>query len=1028
MAPRSPPEKPGTAVNDAPPVFNIPADHPFADALARGVLDRAAGDPAALARYLILLPTRRACRAVREAFLRESGGRAILLPRLQPIGDIDEDALSFDPADEPILAEAADLPPAVPELRRRLLLMRSILAPGIDITADQAAWLAAALGHLLDQVQTERLDFARLKDIVPAELATHWQATLDYLDVLTAVWPDILAAEGALDPAERRDLLLTARARAWQAAPPDTPVIGAGSTGSIPATAELLRTVARLPQGSVVLPGLDTALDDDGWQKVADAPDHPQHGLSRLLDRIGVSRADVRTWPGCERPANAFSDVRSAFLSEAFRPAETTGRWRETALGSDAVRMALADMTYVECPGPREEAGVVALALREALESPGRTAALVTADRDLARRVAAALGRWGVEVDDSAGTPLIATPPGSFLTLTAALVADGVAPVSFLAALKHPLAAAGLTPSALRAAVRRLERGLLRGPRPRPGLDGLRDRLARLRGRVRDEEEQAALAGAAALIDRLAPIVAPFAEAMSQPGATVADLLRLHISMAEALAAADGGEGRARLWAEDAGEAVANFVAELAEASADFPPIQPRSYPALIEALMSGRVVRPRFGTHPRLAILGPLEARLQRYDVTVLGGLNEGGWPPIPEADPWMSRPMRAAFGLSPLERRIGLAAHDFVQAASGPRVILTRATRVEGTPTVPSRWLLRIEALLKRLGLIETEGAGRTVPWKDRQWLDWLAALDRPGAPVPARRPDPSPPVEARPRKLWITQIGTLMRNPYAIYAREVLGLTALDPIDAPLGAADRGQIVHQALHGFIRALPAGPLPEDALDRLLQHGADAFTDIFDNDELRAFWWPRIERLAAWFVEAERSRRGRIVEAHPEVRGSIVIDAPRGPVTLSGRADRIDRLDDGSLAIIDYKTGTPPTAKAVAGGLEPQLPLEAAMAACGGFGPDLTGETSELAFWHLTGRRVPGAIRDAIGANDLSVVVQTTREGVERLIAHFDDPAARYPAVPRPSAPPAFDDYAHLSRQKEWLTADDAGGGGSGE
>lgn len=1026
-----------TSGGAGPTVFNISADHPFADALARGLLAQAGGDPAALARYLILLPTRRACRAVREAFLRESGGRAMVLPRLQPIGDIDDESFSLDPADDPLVAEAADLPPAIPELRRRLLLMRSILAPGVDVTADQAAWLAAALSRLLDQVQTERLGFDRLREIVPENLAEHWQATLAYLDVLTNAWPEQLAAEGALDPAARRDRMLGARAAGWAAAPPATPVIGAGSTGSIPATADLLRTIARLPAGAVVLPGLDQQMEEAGWAAVADAPDHPQHGMARLLHRIGVSRDDVRAWPGCDRPANALSEVRTAFLSEAFRPANTTDRWRETELDAAAVGGSLAGLTYVECPGPREEAGVVALALREALESPGRTAALVTADRDLARRVAAALSRWGIDVDDSAGTPLIATPPGSFLSLVADMVAEELAPVPLLAALKHPLAAAGLPTVELRAQVRLLERTILRGPRPAAGAQGLGDRIAKARQDETNADRLKDLDAVEAFVSRLTPMLAPLSDLMAKPAASVVELLQAHVTVAERLADVEAGDGKSRLWRGDAGEVAANFVSELSAAAADFPLIDPRSYPALVEALMAGRVVRPRFGTHPRLAILGPLEARLQRYDLTILGGLNEGGWPPFPDADPWMSRPMRAEFGLSPLERRIGLAAHDFVQAAAGPRVMLTRATRSEGAPTVPSRWLLRLEALLKRLDLVDSDDPDKVVPWRDQKWLAWLAALDRPAQspsarPAPAERPAPRPPVAARPRRLSVTQVGLLMRDPYGFYARKVLDLHALDDIDAPLGPAERGTIVHDALDAFIGEFPAGDLPSDAFERLVAHGAAAFAHVFDNDEIRAFWWPRIVRLARWFVDQEAVRREVIERAFTERSGRIRLLAPAGEIVLTGRADRIDRLADGTYAIIDYKTGGVPSAKMVAAGLEPQLPLEAAMLRDGGFGDELAGPVSELAYWRVTGGRVPGEIRNALsGKRDPNEHAKDARDGLEELLAHFDDPDTAYPATPRPAFAPAYNDYVHLARQKEWLTVDDAGdtghGGGGG-
>jgi len=732
-----------------PRVFNIPPGESFVDALARGLLAESA-DPLTLSATLILLPTRRACRALREAFLRLSEGRPLLLPRMRPLGDADEEELAL--SEQPSL----DLPPSVPPLRRQLLLARMIMQMGMarggaTPTPEQASQLAAELGRLLDQVHTEGLSFARLAQLVPADYAAHWQITLDFLKILTEHWPAIVAEQDWMDAALRRNQLIEAQAAAWESLPPAFPVIAAGSTGSIPATARLLSVVAHLPRGRLILPGLDAAIDEASRRNLDQT--HPQYGLDLLLDSLGLTPRQVPLWPGCTPSPRAW------LVSEAMRPAATSDAWRR--LQRPDAAEALSGVSRLDCPGPREEAGAIALMMRETLEHPDRTAALVTPDRSLARRVAAEMRRFDIEIDDSAGRPLDLTAPGAFLLLTATLFAEGFAPHATLAALKHPLAQGGLTAGAFRARVRRLERLTLRGPRPAEGIAGLRAALAAAERRLVTTEERDKLDGWLALWQETA---APFAELMRRPEAALADLLRAHCEFAERLAADDRLPGAAKLWAGEAGDAAATFLADLAEAADALPPLAGRHYPGLLRSLMAGVVVRPAWGGHPRVSIWGPLEARLQHTDLLILGGLNEGTWPPEASADPWMSRPMRHDFGLPLPERRIGLSAHDFAQAFCAPQVVITRAARVDGTPTVPSRWLLRLDAVLRACGL-ET-------PWDGGPWVDWHGLLDRPERFLAGQAPEPRPPLSARPRQLSATANETWMRDPYAIYARRRSG----------------------------------------------------------------------------------------------------------------------------------------------------------------------------------------------------------------------------------------------------------------
>jgi ATP-dependent helicase/nuclease subunit B len=1007
----------------APPaVFNIPAGAPFADRLVTGLLHRlgisdAPADPMQLARATILVPTRRAVRAVTEAFARRFEHSVVLLPRILPLGEIDADDFSEFDEDAPDAAVAGiDIPPAISPLRRQMILARLVSQFGASAwrerpSADQAARLAAELARLLDQVETEELPFGGLEALVPDKYAEHWKKTLEFFKILTLRWPEILKEEGLMDPSARRIKLLRARAEAWSRNPPTEPVIAAGSTGSISATADLLAMITRLPQGAIVLPGLDTSLSDAGWAALEAS--HPQYGLKVLLENFGITRGEVPLWPGSDGGERDRARLIGAALAPA-AVAEDEGIEDFDALRANAATNGL---TRIDCPGPEEEAGVIALLMRETLANDppgdGRTCALVTPDRDLARRVAAALTRWGIDVDDSAGVPLALTPAGLYFRLAAQAASERFAPLPLLALLKHPLAAGGLSLGEFRSRVRQVEMLALRGPRPESGLEGI---ASALNARAARDPEAPVLAR---WIDTLASLAETFTETLGPSPRPVIEIIRAHADFIEALAATDDEGGTERLWRGEDGEALAAFIAELEEAAQGFPPVAGRNYPALIAALLAGHVVRPRTRRHPRLFIWGPLEARLQGADRLILAGLNEGTWPRQPDADAWMSRPMRLDFGLPAPERRIGLAAHDFVQGVSAPEVFLTRSVRVEGTPTVPARWLLRLDHFLERVGVVNALGT-------DKPWLTWQATLDHVAEAIPLARPAPCPPLAARPRKLSVTEIETWMRDPYALYAKRILGLRSLDPIDQNPDAAERGIVIHRALEDFLKEFPAELPHEDAAyARLIAIGRGAFGAALASPGVWAFWWPRFERIARWFVRRERERRKTVQPIVTEAQGVITFDAPGGPFTLVARVDRVDRrLDDGRLVFSDYKTGEPPSKTAVVEGFAPQLPLEAAIAARGGFKGLPATETADLLYWRLGGGDPPAEIRSVAKEGEIEALVADAFAGLQGLIAAFDDPNTPYIASPRDNRALRYSDYDHLARVQEWAQAD---GGESG-
>lgn len=991
-----------------PGLYTIPPGVPFAETIARGLIEQldAARDPLKLSSATIYLPTRRAVRTLVETFARQLNGAA-LLPQMRPLGDIDDDELLFDPA-----VDDLTLPPAIDPLRRRLLLATLVQRwshQRRDIPSGfaQAAAMARNLARFLDEAQTQQIDLEKLRDLVPQNLAEHWADVRDFLLFLHDGWPKLLAVEGALDPAERRNLLLARMARRFRDAKPSAPVIAAGTTGSIPATAELLRVIAQLPAGAVVLPALDRDLDEDSWNALE--PGHPQYGMKQLLVRLGADRSDVQDWLSISGSFDhrrhgkdivvSKREARVALLRETLRPAPTTDAWRALVeCGAGKIAEGLAGVGVVAAAHPGEEALAIALMLREAIEEPGKTAALVTPDRGLARRVTAELARWDITIDDSAGVPLAQTPPAVFLSLLVEAATDEYAPVPLLALLKHPFAGGEDAPRFRRLA-RVLDRYVLRGPRPDAGLAGIRKTIASKRAERDETKLAAALDEVADWFDELTNLLQPLADAMRARNFALSELAKIHCKTAENLC------DKSMLWSGDAGEAAATLLEVLGEAAVDLLPIEPRAYPVLFRQFAEERAIRPVYGQHPRLAILGPLEARLQHFDLVVLGGLNEGTWPQSSAADPWLSRPMRQTLGLESPERAIGLAAHDFATLAAMPQVRLTRALKVDGTPTVGSRWLQRLQQLTRGLKL----DTRLDLPTPYAAYAMKFAVPD--SAPVPAPRPEPRPPVAKRPRELSVTQIETWLRDPYAIYARHVLKLKPLDPLDAEIGPMDRGSVMHEILEHFIRETADG-FPANPVARLIGISEEVFARYGVPQATLAIWRPRFARAAAWFVGDERKRRPDILRSFLEIKGRLTIEMPDGNFVLTGRADRIDELRAGGASIIDYKTGMPPTDSQV-GVFASQLPLEGAILERSGFEGVAPLQAAQLVYIRYSGGDVPGDTHVVKG--DAHQLVAETYANLVRLIAEFDREQTAYVSRVAPFRADAAGDYDHLARVREW-------------
>ncbi|MBO6891730.1 MAG: double-strand break repair protein AddB [Roseibium sp.] len=1034
-------------------LFSVAPSTPFLETLVETLVDGSlvpgfcpADDPALLPGATLYLPTRRAARLLPELFLKKFGGKPVLLPTVRPVGDTDEDlqGLTGDFDLEP-------LPPAMPLLERHLAMTRLVMAwkgllrrealslrsdepLGVPASTADAAWLAGNLLSLMDEVETEEADWTELSDLVPEDHARYWQITLDFLKIVQEAWPAHLAERDQMDPKARRSALIRREAERLRAEKPRGPVIVAGVTGSVPATAELLKVVAGLDQGVIVLPGLDPYLDDRSWQalgarapqpksthrpgfrKSAALPSHPQYSLKQLLDRLGVQRSDVALLGG--KPGTELA-LREELVSEALRPADTSDNWTGYLDRVPEAQRALAlkNVSTLTARNEAEEALSVAVVLRETVER-GETAALVSPDRMLTRRVAAELGRWNVQVDDSAGKPLDQTAPAILSILAAKLAFNGCDPIDLLALLKHPLTRLGLAIKDVRSAARALERGVLRGPRAHPGTEGLKaaikasrqeaDKAHTPRWKKIHEGDWEVIED---LVNRLSEALAPLEGLAGRAGdMPVTELARRHVAVVQAIAVDEAGSV-AELYAGEAGDALAQFFSGLLDADGCGLDMPPAEWPTVLSPLMSGHAVRRRLPGDPRIQILGPMEARLQSFDLVIMGGLNEGIWPQRTRNDPWLNRPMKQDIGLEPPERRLGAAAHDFAQGLGCKRVLLSRPARADGAPTVASRWL-------QRLTTLAGPEISRAMEARGSEYLSIAARLDRDTGPVrPAKRPEPRPPLQARPISLSVTEIERLIRDPYAIYARHVLELQQVDPIGGEPGAADKGNLVHDALALFL-ANWTGPFDDSAVAALTDIGEELFEPLDAFPAIRALWWPRFQRIAAGFVAYEAERAHHVDRRFLEIGGGVELALPGIPFRLRGRADRIDQMSDGRLTVIDYKTGQVPSQKQVDALLAPQLPLEAAMVKRSGFKEvPATAAFSELLYLQLKGGAEPLLeVSRNPKETPLDDLIEDAWSRLEQLIAHYAQEETGYLSRARvlrerQSAGP----YDHLARVQEW-------------
>ena len=1036
----------------APRIFSIPAGAPFLQTFVTALLAgeiipevSAAGGPFALADTTIYVPTRRAARALRAEFANCAKGGAAVLPNIRPLGAVDEDADLFAAPSDDLFALDPDVPEAIGDIQRRFILAELVLgwsralkhaivrvgADGelttevgnpiaVGSTPADAIALSGDLADLIDEFIIEGAPWSAVHNLVAEDYDDYWGITTRFLKIAIEHWPEILKARDLVDAAQRRAMLIERESLRINSSGRNESTIVLGSTGTNNATAQLMRAIAQAPRGAIVLPGLDTDMRSIDWSIVSGgkgvkpAHGHPQAALARLLRVLDCDRDDVRA---LGRRTGAL-DRRMAFVSQALAPEESTANWRPWRVGRDAaIAEALADVSLIEAPDENAEALAIAVRLREVLETPDIVAALITPDRAIARRVQAELRRWEIDIDDSGGEPLGQTAAGAFARAALAAAEDS-SDVALVALLAHGAVAPAHERTTTRRLARLLEIGVLRAAPHDPDL-GRRIAYARNAAGSDFRAHPAAKRIDDAEWDEIAVLAKGVANALAllcgrseaSPTGVWATAHRECLRRLAEYAEPIGGDDHAKLdELFDELIATGNVSGHKFDLTLD-------EYARVFDTLASAEVVRGPQRSHARLKILGPLEARLLDVDVAVIAGLDENVWPPQPKSDPFLNRPMREQIGLTPPERRIGQTAHDFWMAMGAPAVVLTRARKRGGTPTVASRFLQRMAALADtRFDAVRARGDA---------WRAITAILDESDKVAPLARPAPRPPVSIRPVRLSVTRIETLRRDPYAIYAEKILELAAVGKLDGEHDLGEQGTAMHAALHELAKRWPNGALPQDAREVLVETARKNLAEFFEDPSWEAFAWPRLLGGIDYVLDYERKRRPDLASVHGEVSGRLVLSLGDGSeFTLTAVADRIEIDRDGYVRIVDYKTGAAPSVKQAAAGFATQVTLEAKMAALGAFAAIGAREATSGLYLKLGG--ADGGKDVLITSKEMSFsdFVADHWGQMLAMLESWRTETVGYASRPYVQFASRYSDYDHLARVKEWSASGGVGGG----
>ena len=978
-------------------IFNISPRYPFLEVLASYILKTAKDKNLNIADDIILLPTRRACRHIKEVFLKLSGGNAVILPTILPLGDIDEDGLAFlDYENENLLTE---LPPAISKIKRNLILSTLIKEKNHDLTEEQAYSLAVDLAHLMDTVEMEELSFNNLQYLVPEEYSEHWQETLKFLKIVTSEYPKILEENNVINPIDRKVRLIKKQIEYWKQNPPKGRVFAAGSTGSLVPISYMLRFISKMENGFLILPGLDKNISDADFEILtSDYPkvnqNHPQYGLLKLIKGLGLKISDIPNLPVYNENEYDIADSdRELLASHIMLSSDMNDDWSNLSKLKDNVLSGVSELTL---DTDSDEVFAIAGLLRKAVFE-NKKALLITPDRKIAKSVANELKRWNIIVDDSAGIPASDTVTGNYIILVLKMIYDDFSPYSILAVLKHKYTHLGYTHERLEELTELFEKKVLRG---KISLNSF-DKILAIASDYKDVYE---------MLLKIKTLCSDiYSKMLDSQKYSLHDLLQSHLKLVEDFVSSPYENTNNILWNTDLHNDLSTELSSLLSSLNDIKnensiidKMTVNAYFVFISNYLLSLSLRPKINSHPNIAIMNSIEARLLSADIYIMAGLNEDTFPRISSDDPWMSRPMKAKFKLPLPERKVGLSSHDFVEFFCKKNVIMTHATKVDGTNSITSRWLTKLSAIIKIADIkLDTSLTDEV--------MSWISASNLNTSSSRCDRPSPCPPLSARPKELSATWIEKWYRDPYIIFANKILSLKKLDDINPVAGPAELGTVIHNSLEEFKKKKLS--TFSELMDLMVKNSVE-YMDIPQID----FWYSKFENVAKWFIDYEQSVKNLIDYSFEEESGSFAVTPD---FTITAKADRIDILRDNRAIIFDYKTGTPPSEEEILSGYAPQLPIEALILKNAGFKNIKTNsKVGGVRYIKLTGSQ-NGHITGEKFDESIDEILDTALKNLKENIEKFSKPTTPYLSRPNPNkvghSIESYSEYTHLARVKEW-------------
>jgi ATP-dependent helicase/nuclease subunit B len=905
--------------------------------------------------YLIILPNQRLVDDAAKALATKAqrlGREAVILPDIVSLNGLGDALGRSTLLTELGLPEA--LLPIIPHSRRIQELTR-LVQDSLHATAlpfAQAFRMASDLASLIDAWAWYELDFNRLQAIAPSHLASHWQQHLNALELISALWPKRLASLGMIEAATHTVQVVQHIVKHY----PNSPhhFVLAGVVHPAPLLHTLAKTIAAHPKGLWVLAGYERSVTQP-------PPHHPAYLQQRMLAHTGIAAADVPDMVAHDSvtpTSKARQDSIAAHLHDDDKV------W--AALPTTTLAEGLNNVSLVACPTLEDEARCIALKIRDTVEHPTKTIAVVTPHRGLTQRIRLMLSQWGIVPNTSDGSGLEQSLVGRFLRLLVAVAQDPCDAITLLGLLKHPLCALGGDAAQTRAYAQHLETRLFR--------------------------------------HKLAPYTLEIIDFHSRDYPTQWHGLKtiLTLSHAQTLRrilerlqtiATETSAGKA--WHEADGQAAHQALQDWQAHTYD-QALSLDDVAVLLGDWLQQVSLHTGHGQHPRVFLWGWLESQLQRPDVLIMASLTDGVLPPKPAPSLWLNAAMHNVLGLPSPEAEQGFAAHIYRHNLHAAEVMLTYAQRDGDSPQLPSVWLQRWQALC----------AVQKYPWHS----EWRERAARFYTQSHSPRPEPLPKPASRPHRLSATNLELLVKNPYGYYAKEILGLHKAKEIARAFEAADYGSLVHGLLCDFVRAYP-DTIDDSAAAWLFAQAKQRLTTLADSPDITTFRLAQLEAVLQHYLQQERRHRQHYQPWQQEEKAEWDYPLSDSRLTFVAKVDRMDIHRATQAAhIIDYKTGNAPSKSAVNQHfIAWQLTLAGMMVQAGAFG-NASHDVDTLHYWpiKLNSTATTITVDDDFWAN--------AQACLDAIVCHYWQSDTPYLVWPHPDIKATYDDYAHLARRDEWV------------